>query len=188
MNIVEPIKDIKTVIEIGNYLKEKSERNYIMYLIGIYSGLRISDILNLKLQDIAYIDNRIKNNINIREKKTGKQRSFQINPYLKKELKKYIDSLSLDNEDYIIYSRVPGKPLSRQMAYYILNDVGARFGLDSFGCHTLRKTMGMHFYRQTKDIVTLQKIFNHADPSVTLRYIGIDQETIDEKMCKLKLF
>lgn len=48
------------------------------------------------------------------------------------------------------------------------------------GTHTLRKTFGCHFYQQYNDIVMLQKIFNHSTPSITLRYIGIEQEDIDE--------
>ena len=48
----------------------------------------------------------------------------------------------------------------------------------NFGTHTLRKTFGYHFYKQFKDIVMLQKILNHSHPSITLRYIGIDEDEI----------
>ena len=50
----------------------------------------------------------------------------------------------------------------------------------NIGAHTLRKTFGYHHYKKYNDIVLLQKIFNHSSPSVTLRYIGIEQDTIDE--------
>ena len=42
------------------------------------------------------------------------------------------------------------------------------------------KDIGYHHYKKYNDIVLLQKIFNHSSPSVTLRYIGIEQEDIDE--------
>ena len=48
----------------------------------------------------------------------------------------------------------------------------------------MRKTFGYHFYLQTKDIVLLMRIFNHNDESKTLRYIGIEQTTIDAAMMK----
>jgi site-specific recombinase XerD len=46
--------------------------------------------------------------------------------------------------------------------------------------YTLRKTFGYHFYQRTKDVATLQMIFNHSHPSITLRYIGINQDLMDE--------
>ena len=73
------------------------------------------------------------------------------------------------------------------MAYKILKAAGDRFGLESIGTHTLRKTFGYHFYKQTGDIVTLQQIFNHTHPSVTLKYIGINQESINKAMKKFKI-
>ena len=47
MNYVEPIRDSDKIRELANYLRNYSERNYIMFLIGVNSGLRISDILRL---------------------------------------------------------------------------------------------------------------------------------------------
>ena len=63
--------------------------------------------------------------------------------------------------------------VQRVRAYQILNEAGQKFGVDYVGTHTLRKTFGYHFYQQTHDIVTLQKIFNHSSIEVTFRYIGI---------------
>ena len=181
INVVEPIREREKVLDIASQLKKKSERNYIMFVVGIYSGLRISDILKLKIKDI-----KDHNTINIREKKTGKQRTFKINPFLKKELEKYI--AGKDEDDYLIKSREGfNKAIKRSMAYKIINEVGRKFELECIGTHTMRKTFGYHFYKQTKDIVTLQQIFNHSHPSVTLRYIGINQESIDDAMKKFRI-
>lgn len=182
MNTVEPIRNIDSVIDIGNYFKERSQRNYIMYLIGIYSGLRISDILLLQVKDVKY-----KNSISLREMKTGKEKRFPINPFLKKALQEYIKDYDMDR--YLIKRQGKhNKPITRYRAYRIMNEAADYFGFYNIGTHTLRKTFGYHFYMQTKDVVTLQKIFNHSDPSVTLAYIGIQQSTINEKMNKFKLF
>ena len=48
------------------------------------------------------------------------------------------------------------------------------------GTHTMRKTFGYHHYKKFKDVAMLQKIFNHSNPNITLRYIGIEQDQIDE--------
>ena len=58
-----------TILDIARYLRSKSEREYVMFVTGIYSGLRISDILKLRVRDI-----RGKDHISIREKKTGKEK------------------------------------------------------------------------------------------------------------------
>ena len=73
------------------------------------------------------------------------------------------------------------------MAYKILRDAAAHVGLENIGTHTLRKTFGYHFYKQYKNVALLQKIFNHSDPQVTLRYIGIDQDEMDYAMRNFKI-
>jgi integrase len=84
------------------------------------------------------------------------------------------------DDEYLIKSRnEENKPLTRFMAYKILSEAGKSFGLERIGTHTLRKTFGYHYYKQTKDVALLQKMFNHSDPSITLRYIGIMQDDIN---------
>ena len=70
--------------------------------------------------------------------------------------------------------------IGRVQAYRILNKAAAEVGLIEIGTHTLRKTFGYHFYKRYKDVALLQEIFNHSAPSITLRYIGINQDIIDE--------
>ncbi|NUK31028.1 tyrosine-type recombinase/integrase [Parageobacillus sp. VR-IP] len=79
------------------------------------------------------------------------------------------------------------KPIGRSMAYKILRKVAERFHLDEIGTHTLRKTFGYHFYQQTKDVAMLQEIFNHSSPVITLKYIGVNQDSMDRAMTKFKI-
>lgn len=179
MNTVQPIRDMRTVLDIADYLKADNIRNYVMFMFGIYSGLRISDILKLHVRDV-----RDKKYIYMREMKTGKEKRFLINRKLRSIISDYIK----DKKDYEYLfrnNRKVNKSISRQQAYNILSSAGNKFGLDSIGTHTLRKTFGYHFYKQTHDAVTLMEIFNHSDISITLRYIGITQDTKDEQMEKL---
>jgi integrase len=52
MNFVQPIRDPEKIEAIKQFLKERNERNYILFLIGVNTGLRISDILKLKVSDV----------------------------------------------------------------------------------------------------------------------------------------
>lgn len=173
MNFVEPIRDAQKVNDIQEYLKRTDERNYILFITGVYTGLRISDILRLKIKDVK--DKRF---IYLREKKTSKQNIIEINKLLEKEYKWYCADKEID--EYLIKSREGvNKAISRVQAYKIIKNVGKDFGIDNLGTHTLRKTFGYHYYKQTKDVATLMKMFNHSDPSITLRYIGIIQDEMN---------
>lgn len=182
MNFVEPIRDPLILENIANNLKKKNRRDYIMFMYGIYTGRRISDILKLKVADL-----KGKDFINIRETKTGKQVILPINRALKKELADFLENMS--SEEYVFKSsQKKNKPIDRTTAYKILNEAAREYGLENIGTHTLRKTFGYHFYMQTKDVVLLMDILNHSHPSVTLRYIGVNQENINQSMKKFKIF
>lgn len=179
LNVVQPIRDPDVLKMIRSYLKEKNERDYILFLLGIYTGLRIADILELKVKDL-----KDKTHISIKENKTGKNKTIKIFKRLKKELKGYLENK--DPNEYVIKSREgKNKPITRERAYGILKDVANEFKLHSIGCHSLRKTFGYHVYHTTKDVVLLQEIFNHSSPEITLRYIGVKQDTMDFAIDKI---
>ena len=168
MNFVQPIRDGELIKEIEVFLKETDSRNFMMFLLGTYTGLRISDILRLRVKDVAD-----KSYINLKEKKTSKHKRIPINPVLKRELKAYIEGKPMN--ECLIKSRVGNnQAISRSQAYRIMREVANEFNLDEIGTHSMRKTFGYHYYKQTKDIAFLQMVFNHAKPEDTLRYIGLD--------------
>lgn len=146
-----------------------------MFVFGINTGLRISDILSLKVRDV-----KDKSHIIIKEKKTKKNKRFPVNYTLKEEIEKYIKGMN--DEDYLFPSRKGDRPITRERAFVILDQAGKEVGIDDIGTHSLRKTFGYHFYNRTKDVALLQDIFNHSAPSVTLRYIGINQDIIDKSL------
>ncbi len=171
---VEPIKDLSVLEDMIDFLKERSSRDYCLFMTGIYSGLRISDILKLKVKHV-YKSKRIR----IYEEKTDKYKEIELNPILKKVFKEYCEGKK-DNE-YLFKSRKGyNNPITRNRAYVILSDMGKMFNMDSIGSHTMRKTFGYHYYKQTKDIAFLMRIFNHATPTQTLDYIGMTQDSINK--------
>lgn len=179
LNTVEPIREMDLVLDVADYLKSKNERDHVLFLFGIYTGLRISDILKLRVRDV-----REKDYVYIRENKTGKEKRFPINTELKPVIVNYIQGKK--DFEYLFKSpNFPNKAISRQQAYNILSEAGKAFGLSSIGTHTLRKTFGYHMYQQTHDAVTLKDIFNHSHMSETLRYIGINQDNKDKAIMGL---
>ena len=177
MNTVDPIRDIEEIKKMKSCLLNFSYRDYLVFLLGINTGLRISDLLNLKVADV-----KNKNQIIIREKKTGKEKKFTLNDAVREEIDKFIESKSGD--EFVFQSRRnKANPLDRVRTYLMLNKAAEEAGLKiRIGTHTLRKTFGYHLYQKTKDVALLQYLFNHKSPSVTLRYIGINQNVADEVM------
>lgn len=177
MKLVQPIRDREVIQEVKDILIKNGYRDLLLFIAGINTGLRISDLLTLKVADV-----RDKNHIVIKEQKTGKSKRFLINGSFKQSLQCYINSMS-DNE-YLFQSRNgENKTLTRMQAYRIINDACKQVGIkDQIGTHTLRKTFGYHHYQQYKDVAILQDIFNHSAPSVTLRYIGINDDMKDKTM------
>lgn len=173
MNIVEPIRNKNDIKRVEKILMKKSQRDFLMFVMGTNSGLRISDILALNVSDV-----KNKTHICIIEKKTSKHKRFPINSKLKLIINSYIKNRN--EEEPLFITRFEGR-LDRIQAYRIINSACDQAGVRyKVGTHTLRKTFGYHHYQQFKDVVILQKIFNHSSPSTTLRYIGIEQDQIDE--------
>ena len=190
MNTVEPIRQIKIIKNMRAVLKGQSIRNELLFILGINVGLRISDILKLKIEDLVKSNIKtVKDYVIITEKKTGKTKKFYIGDIVKKVIENYIKDLSnLDMSNYVFQSRKgENMPITRQRAYRILNNAAEMIGLvekneqgviisGEIGTHTLRKTFGYHAYQNGSSLELLMDIFNHSSKSQTLRYIGITEE------------
>lgn len=172
MTTVEPIRNKKDIQKVEKILAKQGARELLLFVIGTNCGLRISDILNLNVGDI-----RNKSHIQITEKKTGKFKKFPINAKLKPLLEEFIKSRKNDEPLFLSHW---GHRLDRVTAYYIIRNACKKAKLqEKIGTHSMRKSFGYHHYQQFKDVVILQKIFNHSSPQITLRYIGIEQDEID---------
>ena len=183
MELVQPIKDKIQIEKFKNVLSENGTRDLLLFVMGINSGLRISDLIPLVKKDV------ITGVIKIRETKTQKVKEFPLNQAILTILNPYIEGLN-DN-DFLFPSRQSnGKKgyITRQQAYNILNKASAKIGIkEQIGTHTLRKTFGYWHYKQFKDVAMLQKIFNHSAPSITLKYIGIEQDEINNSYMNFSL-
>ncbi|HHQ5621063.1 TPA: tyrosine-type recombinase/integrase [Clostridioides difficile] len=184
MNTVEPIRDRAKIKEMQVYLESIHPKWSIMFKLGVLTGLRVSDILNLKVEDVDLC-------IKVKEQKTSKYRRINVPGGLYTELKKYIKTYKLSKGDYLIFSNKRGKEgqqkaVSRQQAYRVLRDASSMVGLkESIGTHGMRKTMAYHLYQKDKDIALVQYVLNHSSSETTLRYIGVRQEQADECLADL---
>lgn len=190
MEYVQPIRD-KKQIQLMKEQLSKNPRDLLLFNLGINSGLRISDILSMKVSDVIDPKGKVRDRYELRETKTGKSKNFIFNDNLKKSIEKFLKGYQGDYDRPLFISThadTHNKPLTRQQAYNVLNHAADYIGItDRIGCHTTRKTFGYWAYKSGVDISKLQQIFNHSAPSVTLRYIGIQQDDIDDVYINLNL-
>lgn len=187
MEFVQPIRDERLIHSIKILLKQKNLRDYCLFTLGINSGLRISDLLKLTIADVME-KGKPKDRIRLREKKTNKYKEFPLSDNAKSAIKEYLKIRNYTENEPLFISRKNKGFLLRQQAYKIINDVAKSVGIkEKIGTHTLRKTFGYHAYNKGYDITVIQKLFNHSSPSVTLRYIGITQDDLDNVYLNLDL-
>jgi integrase len=176
---VEPIRDLSKIEEMKSVLRARSERDWFLFCFGLNTGMRISDILSLRYKDLQ------NTHIVIREKKTDKIKRFVINQELRRMITDYSEGKNLN--EYVFKQKYGTDRITRQYAHRAFKQAGLDCGMDYIGTHSMRKTFGYYYYKATKDVATLQEIFNHSAPSITLKYIGIRQEQIDDSLEKFHL-
>ncbi|MBS4869851.1 MAG: tyrosine-type recombinase/integrase [Eubacterium sp.] len=184
MNKVEPIRTKAKLDRIRNILIEQSYRNYMLFQFPIHIGMRIGDILELRVKDVKNKEYIYVTEMKTRHRKRNKRNRFTIPKTIRKELLDYIEYEQLKENDYLFYtSNRYCLHLSRRQAYNIIKNAAVKAGVTSaVGCHTLRKTFGYWHYKQFNDVAMLQKIFNHTTPEETLIYIGITDEQISSTL------
>lgn len=165
---------------IRNLSRDKNYKMSLLVAIGCFWGLRISDILSLRWNQILNIDE-----FTIQEKKTGKNRTIRINQQLKKHISdcyKCINPTGLNSP--ILVSQM-GTVYSIQRINVILKEIKAKYKLNikNFSCHSLRKTFGREVYNQNSEnaemaLVKLMELFNHSSVGITKVYLGLRQDEL----------
>jgi integrase len=181
LNVVEPIRSENSIRQIrGNLFKQRNPRDYLLFVFGINSGLRIGDILSLRLGDVKDSRGDLKDHLEIKEQKTGKTRKVHFNRQIREAINFYIEKTDIfDLEQYLFTSEKSkkNKPLTRIRAYQLINGWCKQVGIKHrVGGHTLRKSFGFHLRKQGVSIERISNLLNHRNVKVTFRYIGIDDD------------
>lgn len=177
---VEPIRDKRKIKHMYKYLVSKDDKYGLLFKFGLNTGLRISDIISLKVRDVVNKDGKFHDYLVLKEKKTGKEKKIKLNNSLREEIETYLKKQKLSTECFIFPSS-KGTYIGRVQAYRVLKEASNIVGIENFGTHSLRKTWGYWTYKISKyNIGLIMDTFNHSSQSITLRYIGVNQDQKDE--------
>ena len=191
MHTTEPIRNREHIREMAAYyLKKGKLRNYLLIVLGVHTGLRISDLLRLTTNHVYNFDaKKLRSHINITERKTGKQKSIALNKQALSALLLYIGNGKCRPGDYLSQTnRKARAAIGRTHAWRIVKEAAQAVGVAGcIGCHPLRKTLGYHAWKSGVASVLLMDIFNHSSFEVTKRYLGISQDERDTVYLNLAL-
>lgn len=168
----EQYKEIITYLKSGFIGCHPNERIATALVLEANLGLRISDILKLRLCDIVRDGNRYR--LEIVEKKTGKCRSFTVPLVIQQYIENYClrNNIRRDERIFPITERAVQKQLALVCDY---------LGYEGISTHSFRKWYATEIYKANGyDIALVQRLLQHSSAATTQRYIGIDPQRIEE--------
>lgn len=199
MKRMEPIRSPNKVRELLQHVLDYGfKRDGILILFSLNTLLRISDVLDLKYEDIFDESGKAREYFDVVEKKSvskdensslkggKKTRRIKLPGDFAAELSRYASDLEMVKGDYFFYSiKKPHSHMTRKTAWRRMKKYGDAVGIDRLGCHGLRKTGGYQMYKKGVNIRVISEIYGHTTIAQTLQYISINQDMIDETMEKM---
>ena len=165
---------------IRNLAKDGNYKISLLVAIGCFTGLRISDILALRWEQILSTEE-----FTIIEKKTGKKRVLRLNSQLQQHIQECYEHIQPIGLKAPILVSQKGTVFTIQRINVILKEIKRKYRLKvkNFSCHSLRKTFGRQVYNMNSEnselaLVKLMELFNHSSLAITKRYLGLRQEEI----------
>ena len=195
MNFVEPIRDRKKIAQIKNQLRgQRRYRDLLLFVVGINTALRISDLLELRIEHFINDQQRIRNRFWIKEHKRGKRQEVVINNSIREVLEEYLaahPSILTDHKHFIFFNTKANsfmQPIRRGQSWKVITTICRQVGLrGNFGTHSLRKTWGYHARMQGVDLALIMHKLNHESIAYTKRYLGITDDELQAVSKRLNL-
>jgi integrase len=161
--------------------KDENYKFCLLISIGVFTGLRISDLLSLTYSDLLSNET-----FTLREMKTKKQRSIKVNKDLKEIVGRIVLKSNITNLNQLIFINKYGtKSIDKSYVNVKLKELVKKYRIKLDGnvsTHTFRKTLGRRVMEvnnySNESLVLLMELFGHSSMSITKRYLGIREQEI----------
>lgn len=188
-----PLKTKRDVLNIQDYLRYKSKRNYTLFVLGITTGYRAGDLVNLQVRDIKEAlkykefviqEGKKFNNKRVKDR-NRKARRVELIPSVARILKDYIKDMK--DYEYVFKSRKGlNKPIGVQAVSNALKEAGEYFGIYNITAHSMRKTYAYKIWIESgKDTLVVKELLGHSSIEETKLYLGLDKEEYHNYSMKL---
>lgn len=183
-----PWDDFKSLI--GKLERDGNYKYCLMVSIGVFTGLRIGDILKLRYTDFSGGDILI-----IVEQKTKKTRRIKLNQDLLEIISRVKRKLQIDDDNqHIFINKYGTKPIDKSWVNVSLKKIFKLYKVHVDGnvsTHMFRKTLGNRVLKlnnySNQSIVLLMELFGHSSIGITKRYLGIREKEVMEVYESLSL-
>lgn len=182
----DPLPWDEAIMLIQELGKRRQWKYQLLITSGIFFGLRISDILKLRWDQILGKEKMI-----INEQKTSKKRVIDINPAVQKIFVNAYMEMNPAND--FIFPGKNGDPMTKQPINRFLKTLIKSYSLsiNRFSTHSLRKCFGVKLFelkgKTFEALLLIMAIFNHRSPQTTMIYLGITQDDISHAYQSLSL-
>ena len=191
---MEPIRSERKIRELITFILENGfKRDAILVLFSLNTLLRVSDMIDIKYEQLFDENGNVREYVDIVEKKSiikaenttrkskKKTRRIKLPADFAKELKFYAFELEMKEGDYIFYSTEnPKDHMHRKTVWRRMSKYGKAVGIDNLGCHGLRKTGAYQMWKKGIPVSVVSRQLGHTSEAQTKRYIGISQDEIDK--------
>lgn len=194
----DPIRSYEDFVAIQKYFLDNGKvRDWMMWTIGVSLGLRISDLLSLKIKQLLNDDLTFRERIMVIEQKTSKLNNCLITESVIDAVTKYFDSIKwkFELDDYLFKSNKTKGKMYEEYGWKILSDAGKALDLPIvIGSHTMRKSFANIAACVDKSsidmnsITKIQGLLNHSNQQVTMRYLGTYQKMFDRARVSVSEF
>lgn len=177
-------KLVKTIIEDKSVAEIQRKRNQAIILTIFGSGLRLSELLQLKKTEVIGTENRL-----IIQGKGGKVRTTFLSPFSQEAIDEYLESRKLDTNPYLFIShsnnrpqtvRLP-KPLTSRMVQMMLQKYANMSGIfKKITPHTLRHSFATKILFEGGDLRSVQTLLGHSSISTTQIYTHVTDWQIQD--------
>jgi len=180
--------DFKSLI--GKLERDGEFKFCLLITIGVFTGLRISDLLKLRFSQFENSDI-----LTILEQKTKKTRRIKINSDLKQIVERVKGRMRVtDIDQYIFLNKYGTKPIDKSYVNVKLKKIMKQYGFVMQGncsSHFLRKSLGRRVLKlnnySNESVILLMELFGHSSPAITKRYLGLREKEIHDVYDSLHL-
>lgn len=161
--------------------RDKNYKFCLLVACGVYTGLRISDLLKLRYSDILSSETFV-----VKEQKTSKRREIKVNHHLQELVERIRNSQKVEEKDTLMFLNKYGtKPIDRCYVNAQLKVIIRKYRIKTGGnisSHTFRKSLGRRVMEvnnySNESLILLSELFGHSNPAITMRYLGIRQQEV----------
>lgn len=180
--------DFKSLI--GKLERDKEYKFCLLITIGVFTGLRVSDLLQLRFNQFENTEI-----LTVLEQKTRKTRRIKINSDLKEIVERVkVRMVVTDTDQYIFVNKYGSKPIDKSYVNVKLKEILKRYDIVLEGnasSHLFRKTLGNRVLRlnnfSNESVILLMELFGHSSPSITKKYLGIREKEIHDVYDSIRL-